>query len=103
LDVANVDCAPRLLSSACRNACSEADEPLPDASLEVEPLRLLLALEAIVVEAGVPAVDPAVADAAPVEALVPLAEPLAAVDAEPVAALDVDAEVLEPVNALTNA
>jgi hypothetical protein len=99
LDVVNVDCAPRLLSSACRKACNEADEPLPDVSLEPEPLPLLLALEAVVVEvlveAGVPAVDPVVVEALPVEALVPLVEPVAAVD--------VDAEVLEPVNALTNA
>ena len=69
---------------------------MPDVSLEVEPLPLLLALEAVVVdvlaEAGVLAADPVVVDPVLVEPLV-----------EPVAADDVDVAPFEPVNALTSA
>jgi hypothetical protein len=51
-----VDCAPRFWISACRKACSEADEPLVDVSLEVVPVveAVLVAVEAAGVEvAGV--------------------------------------------------
>jgi hypothetical protein len=89
-----------LLSSACRKACSEADEPLPEVSVDVELPPLLLVPDPLVVdvldEAGVPAAVEAVAvDDVLVEAVVPVLEA--------VVADDVVDEALEPVNALTSA
>jgi hypothetical protein len=38
-----------LLSSACRNACNEAEELLPDVSLGVEPLPPLPVVDGVLV------------------------------------------------------
>ena len=87
--LARLDCASRFWISACRNACSEADDVL-DVPVDVELLLV----------ASLPDVDPVVVvvDVEPV-----LVAPLLAV--EPVAVVDVEAALLEPagVSALTSA
>jgi hypothetical protein len=97
LDVVNVDCAPRLLSSACKKACSDADEALLDVPVEVDPLPVLL----------LAVVDPVVVEPAAVE---PVAADVVAVEVAPVAVApvpaeveDVDVELVGPVNAATSA
>jgi hypothetical protein len=78
-----------LLSRACRNCCSEAAEALLDVSVDVDPVPLLLP---VVVDPA--AADPEAVDVPPVEVVLPLEVPV--VD-------DVDAELADPVNALTRA
>jgi hypothetical protein len=90
LGLARLDCASRFWISACRKACSEADEPL-DVSGDVEPPLLALLPDGEPV-AVVVVVD---ADAALLAALLPAVEPVAVVA--------VEAELLAPVNALTKA
>jgi hypothetical protein len=44
--------------SACRKACSEADDPLPDVSVDVDPLLALVLFDVVVL--GVEPIDAAV-------------------------------------------
>jgi hypothetical protein len=113
--LAKLDCASRFWMSACRKACSEADEPPLEGSVDVElPVVLPAVVDPVVLDPAV--LDPVVVDVEPVLVALPLAVEPVAVDVEPVpvvllpavapvAVVDVEASLPEPAgfNALTSA